>query len=213
MTAPQHSLSLRSCAARRSASPSTIWEPGSRRYAYLSDFRILENQDRSANFRQNARSFARVQSAIIKGHSPDQPRAAELRALPKAWRRRTQLERMRGFGINAMQGYLFSKPLPRAPAPRTDRRADYPAARDLGRSARRAATGGGGGASRENCILINCSGKQPLKHRHPHEFRQADLLEIHRIRQRIARRVDLVETRQAGGRAAPWNGCARSSPE
>jgi EAL domain-containing protein (putative c-di-GMP-specific phosphodiesterase class I) len=77
--------------------------------AYLSDFPFSKIKiDRK--FSQNVDNSPRT-SAIIKGIAQT-TRELRIELVAEGVETEAQLERMRGFGINAIQGYLFSKPLP-----------------------------------------------------------------------------------------------------
>ena len=77
--------------------------------AYLNDFpfsKIKIDRKFSQNIDQSPRT-----SAIIKGIAQT-TRDLRMELVAEGVETEVQLERMRGFGINAIQGYLFSKPLP-----------------------------------------------------------------------------------------------------
>lgn len=77
--------------------------------AYLNDFpfsKIKIDRKFSQNIDQSPRT-----SAIIKGIAQT-TRDLRIELVAEGVETEVQLERMRNFGINAIQGYLFSKPLP-----------------------------------------------------------------------------------------------------
>jgi diguanylate cyclase (GGDEF)-like protein len=77
--------------------------------AYLNDFpfsKIKIDRKFSQNIDQSPRT-----SAIIKGIAQT-TRDLRIELVAEGVETEAQLERMRNFGINAIQGYLFSKPLP-----------------------------------------------------------------------------------------------------
>jgi diguanylate cyclase (GGDEF)-like protein len=77
--------------------------------AYLNDFpfsKIKIDRKFSQNIDQSSRT-----SAIIKGIAQT-TRDLRIELVAEGVETEIQLERMRGFGINAIQGYLFSRPLP-----------------------------------------------------------------------------------------------------
>ena len=77
--------------------------------SYLSDFafsKIKIDQKFSQDLDHSSRT-----SAIIKA-TAQISRELHIECVAEGIETEPQLERMRGFGINAMQGYLFSRPLP-----------------------------------------------------------------------------------------------------
>jgi diguanylate cyclase (GGDEF)-like protein len=79
--------------------------------AYLNDFpfsKIKIDRKFSQNIDQSPRT-----TAIIKGIAQT-TRDLKIELVAEGVETEVQLERMRNFGINAIQGYLFSKPLPAA---------------------------------------------------------------------------------------------------
>jgi diguanylate cyclase (GGDEF)-like protein len=79
--------------------------------AYLNDFpfsKIKIDRKFSQNIDQSPRT-----TAIIKGIAQT-TRDLRIELVAEGVETEVQLERMRNFGINAIQGYLFSKPLPAA---------------------------------------------------------------------------------------------------
>ena len=77
--------------------------------AYLSDFafsKIKIDQKFSQDLNHSSRT-----SAIIKA-TAQISRELHIECVAEGIETEAQLERMQGFGINAMQGYLFSRPLP-----------------------------------------------------------------------------------------------------
>ena len=89
--------------------------------AYLNDFPFSKIKiDRK--FSQNVDQSPRT-PAIIKGIAQI-TRDLRIELVAEGVETELQLERMRSFGINAIQGYLFSKPLPVRAAAAPDHRAD-----------------------------------------------------------------------------------------
>ena len=185
--------------------------------AYLNDFpfsKIKIDRKFSQNIDQSPRT-----TAIIKGIAQT-TRDLRIELVAEGVETEVQLERMRNFGINAIQGYLSSR---RCLAAQLRRVISEPPFSGLSASPTRSRDAGEGRPAknrvlsstgrrsrkrsgtthrqttsrpaavrepRETDIAAHADrsvrGQHPVQHRHAHELRQPNLLEIHGIRQVIA---------------------------
>ncbi len=99
--------------------------------AYLNDFPFTKIKiDRK--FTQNLGKSPRT-SAIIKGIAQI-TRDLSIERVAEGIETEDQLETMKRFGINAVQGYLYSRPVSRRASPRDDQTADRPARKRDGKN-------------------------------------------------------------------------------